>query len=387
VTVNLGLNEEQEMLKKAAGDFLKVKCPPTLVRELEGSEKGYSPELWHEMAELGWLGMTFPKKYGGEGATFTEMAVLYEEMGWVALPSPHLSTVMMCGHVLLDCGSEEQKAEFLPRIANGDIILALALPEPEAGWYANSITTQATKDKDDYIINGTKLFVAYAHAADYLLCVAKTKIGDTREDGISLFIVDAKSDGLSLRLLKTMGGDKQCEVVFSNVRVPMQNLLGQSGIGQDQLMKALQPAIVMQSAEMVGGAQKVLEMTIDYAKQRVQFERPIGAFQVIQHKCADMAKGVEGARLIIWAASWKLSEGLPCAKDAAMAKFYTNAIYRRVAWEGHQVHAGVAFQKEHDMQFYSRRAMASEYRLGDKWFHQDTIAREMGLIKEDPSCT
>lgn len=377
--MELTLTEEQEMLKDAARGFLKTRCTPKVVRELEASADGYSPDMWREMAELGWLGLCFPEKYGGMDGNFMDMAIIYEEIGRAALPSPHLSTVMMCGQTILRHGNEKQRSEFLPKIANGQVVLGMALIEPERSWDMNSMTSQATPRKDGFVINGTKLFVSYGHVASHLICVARINDSGARKGGIGLFLVDAASPGLSYTPLKTMGADKQCEVTFSNVMVPREDRLG-SDETKDSLVKALEPAILMQAAEMVGGAQKAMEMSIDYAKQRVQFDRPIGSFQVIQHKCADMAKEVEGTRLLVWAAAWKLTEDLPCAKDVSMAKFRANEICRHVIWESHQIHAGVAFQVDHDLHLYSRREMAGEYRLGDKEFHQDIIAREMGLM-------
>ena len=189
--MDFALSEEQEMLKKMARDFLTDKCPKALVKELEQSEKGYSPELWQEMAGLGWMGLVFPEGYGGSDMSFLDLSVLLEEMGRACLPGPFFSTVILGGLPILDAGNEKQKQEYLPKIASGEAIFTLALTEPSAKYDADSITVKANADKDGYIINGTKLFVPDAHIADYLLCVARTSEPVKAEDGITIFFVDA----------------------------------------------------------------------------------------------------------------------------------------------------------------------------------------------------
>lgn len=217
--MDLALSEEQEMLKKVARDFLKKECPKQLVRELDESETGYSPELWRKMAELGWMGLVFPEKYGGSGRSFLDLAILLEEMGYNIVPGPFFSTVVLCGLAILMAGSEEQRTEFLPKIAGGEMLLSFALTEPTAGYDAASVKSEAIARDGEYIINGTKLFVLNANVADYILCVARTRQAENPEDGITLFLVDARSPGLKCTLLETLARDKQCEVVFDNVTV------------------------------------------------------------------------------------------------------------------------------------------------------------------------
>jgi alkylation response protein AidB-like acyl-CoA dehydrogenase len=196
--MDFALSEEQEMLKKMARDFLENECPKSLVREMEDDEKGYSPELWKKMADLGWMGLVLPEEHGGEGLTFLDLAVLIEEMGRALVPGPYLSTVVYCGLPILAAGTEEQKREFLPKIAKGDLILSLALTEPSASWEPSGIETRAVADGDDFVINGTKLFISDAHVADCLLCATRTRDSAEGEDGITLFLVDAKSQGISM---------------------------------------------------------------------------------------------------------------------------------------------------------------------------------------------
>jgi len=377
--MDLGLSEPQEMLRKMARDFLSTECPKQLVREIEEDEKGYSPELWQKMAELGWQGLPFPEKYGGGEGTFLDLAVLLEEMGRACLPGPFFSTVVLDGLTILDVGSEEQKRDFLSQIASGERIMTLALTEPSARYDAAGIAVEATASNGQYVINGTKLFVPDAHIADWIICVARTSKGGKLEEGITLFLVKSGSQGMVCNLLSSLARDKQCELVFDNFRVPKENILGEADQGWTEVSKVLQRAAVAKSVEMVGGAQQVLEMSINYAKERVQFDRPIGSFQAVQHHCANMAVDVDTARLLAYQAAWKLSEGLPCEMEVAMAKAWVSEACRRVASLGHQVHGAIGFTLDHDMQLYSRRAKAAEVAFGDADFYREKLARELEL--------
>jgi alkylation response protein AidB-like acyl-CoA dehydrogenase len=377
--MDFALSEEQEMLRNSARDFLTKECPKTLVRQMETDEKGYSPNLWKGMADLGWTGLVFPEAYGGSGMTFLDLAILIEELGRALAPSPFLPTVVYCGLPILAAGTEEQKKQFLPKIAKGDMIMTLALTEPSAAWDAGGIAVKAAAEGDDFVISGTKLFVSDAHIASYLLVVARTKEGKHKEEGITLFLVDAKSPGIKLNPLKTMGSDKQFEIIFNKVKVPKKNILGKLDHGWSIIQDLLPKATLAQCALMVGGSQQVLEMTVAYAKERVQFGKPIGSFQAIQHKCANMATDVDGSRFITYQAAWKLNEGLNCALEVSMAKAWVSEAYRRTCAEGHQIHGGIGFIKDHDMQLYYRRAKASELAFGDADYHRELVAQQIGL--------
>ncbi len=380
--MDLSLSKEEEMLKRAAREFCKRNCSKSLVQEMERNEKGYSPELWGEMAKLGWLGWCFPEEYGGLGQSFIGLIVLIEEFGRALMPSPFFSTVILSGLSILDIGSDVQKREYLPKIASGEAILTLALTEPSAGYDATSVRLKATADKDAYVLNGTKLFVPDAHIADYMLVVARTDEKSKAEQGITIFIVDAKTPGISCHLLKTIAGDKLCKVNFDRVKVPQENILGKLDNGWGQVQKIIERAAVAKCCEVVGAMQQVLEMTVDYAKTRVQFGRPIGSFQAIQHHCANMAIDVDSSRFITYRAAWMLSRGIAGTKEAAMAKAWTSSAYRRIALLSHQVHGAMGFTMHHDLQFYTRRAKAAEVSFGDASFHRERIAREIGLKLE-----
>jgi len=377
--MDLGLSEGQEMLRTSARDFLQKECPKQLVRQLDESDEGYSPELWRKMAELGWMGLVLPEEYGGSGGSFLDLVVLLEEMGYNILPGPFFSTVVLGGLSILAAGNEEQKKEFLPKVANGEIILTLALTEPSAKYDAASVKTKAVARNGEYVINGTKLFILDANVADYLLCVARTKEGVKPEDGITIFLVDAKSPGVKCTLLKTLARDKQCEIIFDNVNVPKDNVLGEVDRGWPVVESILQKAAVAKCAEMVGGAQASLEMAVSYAKERVQFNRPIGSFQAIQHYCANMVTDVDGSRFVTYKAAWKVSEGIPATMDVAVAKAWTSEAYGRVTLLGHQIFGAIGFTMDHDMHLYYRRAKAGEIMFGDGDFQRAVVAQELGL--------
>jgi len=377
--MDFGLSEEQEMLRTSARDFLRKECPKQLVRQLDESVEGYSPELWRKMAELGWMGLPFPEKYGGGGGSFLDLVVLLEAMGYNVVPGPFFSTVVLGGLTILSAGNEEQKKGFLSRIATGKLILTLALTEPSARYDAASIKTTAVAHNGNHIINGMKLFVPDANVADYLLCVARTKTTGKPENGITVFLVDSKSPGVKCTLLKTLARDKQCEIIFDKVSVPKNNILGGLNRGWQVVQDVLQKAKVAKCAEMVGGAQAALDMAIAYAKERVQFNRPIGSFQAIQHYCANMVSDVDGSRFVTYKAAWKVSEGLPAAFDVAVAKAWTGSAYGRVTLMGHQIFGAVGFTMDHDMHLYYRRAKAGDIMFGDSAFQRKIVAQELGL--------
>ncbi len=375
--MDLGLSEEQEMLKNFARDFLEKEVPEKYVRDMEEDEKGYSPEVWSKMAEQGWQGLIIPEDNGGTGLGFLDLIVLLEEFGRALVPGPFIATTL-AAIALLEGGSNEQKQQYLPRIASGEAIATLAITEPSARWDAEGIQLQATRGANGYTLNGTKLFIPDAHVADLLVVAART--GGSGESGVSLFIVDAKSPGISTEVLKTIASDKQCEVKFENVQVPAANLLGAEGQGWDTLQKVMLKATVMECAYLVGLAQMDFEISVNYAKERVQFGRPIGSFQAIQHKCADMVTDVDGARFIMYRAAWSVAEGEPdAALNVHMAKAWCSEATRRVVAHGQQIHGGIGFTKDYKIQLFFRRQKRSELMWGDADFHREKVADALAL--------
>jgi len=382
--MDFSLSEEQEMLKTMARDFLETEYPESVIRETTGSDTGYSPELWRKIADLGWMGIIFPEQYGGTEQSVIDLAVLYEEMGRGLFASPHLSTVVLCGNTILTAGSEEQKADLLPRIVNGEVILSLALAEPESSWDGKTwepegVTVTATPDGDDYIINGTKLFVHDAHVADSILCATRTKTDGAPEDGITLFLVDAMSPGVTCNLLDTVSGDnKQSEVVFDKVRVPKKSMVGELNGGWAPLARSMQIGAIMLCAQMVGAGQKVLELTVDYARTRIQFDMPIGINQHVQAHCVYLVADVDTSRWVTYLAAWKLSENMDCDLDVAIAKAWTSEAYESACWYSHQVFAGVGSTEALGViPFYTRLGNLCQYYLGSPNEHMEVIAREL----------
>jgi alkylation response protein AidB-like acyl-CoA dehydrogenase len=381
--MNCELSEEQEMLKTMARDFLEKECPESFVREMEEDDDGLSLEMWHKVADLGWLGLVYPEEYGGTEGNILDLAVLHEEMGRAMLPSPYLSTVVLCGLTILNAGSEEQKADLLPKIVSGDLILSLALTEPEFSWDSRAwepegITARATPDGDDYIIDGSKLFVHDAHIADYLLCVARTKDEGKPEEGITLFLVDATSPGINITLLRTFTGDKQSEVIFDKVRIPKKNMVEELNGGWSPLSRVLQVGAVMLCAEMVGAGQRMVELTVDYAKTRIAFDLPIGVNQYVQEHCVSALGDVEGSRWVTFQAAWKLSEGLPCDFEVALAKAWTSEANERYCCRCHQVFSGVGTLLDDGvLPLYTRRGKSKQLYLGDASYHLKKVADEV----------
>jgi alkylation response protein AidB-like acyl-CoA dehydrogenase len=371
------LSEEQEMLRKSARDFLSAECPKSLVREVEESESGYSPELWKKMAELGWMGLALPEKYGGAGLSLLDMAILFEEFGRAAVPGPMFSTVVMGALPILEWGTEEQKQALLPKVARGELILTTAIAEPGVNEEPRFIATKAVSKGDGFVINGTKLFVPYAHIADYMLVAARTEGAAGDEKGLTVFIVDSKAQGIKLTPLTTMAADKQFEVHFDKVHVSSRDILGKLHQGLSLVTETLKKAAAIQCAVMVGGAQQEMEITAEHTRNRVQFERPIGTFQAVQHKLADMYVDVNGARWTTYQAVWRVSEGLAADREVAIAKAFANIACQRVAFAAQQLHGGLGVDKDYDLHFYFRRAKALALTFGSTPYHLKTIEAEI----------
>jgi len=374
--MDFALSEEQEMLRKSARDFLSAECPKSLVREIEAGDLGYSPELWKKMAALGWMGLALPEEYGGAEFSLLDLAVLFEEFGRAAMPGPMFSTTAGALAVL-EFGTEEQKRALLPKVASGELIMTLAMAEPEVNEDPRFIATRAESRDGGYVITGPKLFVPYAHIADYMLVVARTEGASGDDKGLTVFIVDAKAAGINLTPLITIAADKQFEVVFDKVSVSDSDILGSLHKGLPLLQAVLRKATAIQCAAMVGGAQQELELTAEHTKTRIQFERPLGAFQAVQHRLADMYIDVQGARWITYQAVWRLSEGLRADREVAIAKAFSNIACQRVAASAQQLHGGLGVDKDYDLHFYFRRAKAFELSLGSTPFHLKTLEAEL----------
>jgi alkylation response protein AidB-like acyl-CoA dehydrogenase len=378
--MDFGFSEEQDMLRSSARDFLAKEAPMTYVRRMMEDERGYTEAVWRKMAELGWMGLILPEAYGGSGLDFVDMVVVLEEMGRVVLPGPFFSTVILGGVALLEGGSDAQKQAWLPKIADGSVKATLAHLEPSGRWDADGIALTATQGGEGWTLEGTKLFVPDANVADVFVVAARAP-GTSGTDGVSLFLVDAKAAGVGVTMLKTMDQTRKLgEVTLRGVKVGKDALLGPAGGGWRILERVVDRGKVGLAAEMCGGAQKVLEMSVEYAKVREQFGKPIGSFQAIQHKCANMLVEVESSKSITYYAAWAVANDVPEAPlAAAMAKAYTSDAYRHTAGEGIQIHGGIGFTWEHDMHIYFKRAKSSEVTFGDATWNREIVAQLIDL--------
>tara|TARA_B110000263_G_C15310166_1_gene512664 strand:+ start:3986 stop:5119 length:1134 start_codon:yes stop_codon:yes gene_type:complete len=377
--MDLGFDEIQLLLKNTAREVLEKECPITLVRAMENDERGFTSELWQKMAELGWLGLSIPEQYGGQGMSFFDLAILLEEMGRFLVPGPFFSTVVLSSAIITEFGSDSQKSEILPKIANGDLISTIALTEPSATYESNGIQLTATKEGSNFVLNGTKLFVNDAQIADIILVVARTDAKGDESNGFTVFVVDKNTAGMTITPLDTIASDKQGEVSFETVTLSEDNVLGEIGKGWDIAKRVIDLGSSAKCIEMLGGADRVLEMTVEYVKDRTQFGRPIGSFQAIQHHCANMATDVEGCRYVAYHAVWRISEGLEAQKEISIAKAWVSDAYRRVCAIGHQSHGAIGFTKEYDLQLYTRRAKAQELAFGDSSYHREIVAQQLGI--------
>lgn len=372
--------EEQEILRKAAADFLAKEVPESKVREIEESELGFDPQLWKGMADLGWMGLAIPEEYEGMGMTFQDLSIILEEMGKNITPGPFFCTVLEGAYAILDAGTEEQKKEFLPRIANGDLIFTMTLLEKEGIYEASDIKTEAMKKNGSFIINGTKLFVEQANNADYLICVTRTKKGASPEEGITLFIIDAKSSGIKVEVIPTIGMERLCQVDFKDVAVPQKNMLGKLDNGWPIVRKVLERAAIAKASESLGAMEAIVPLTVDYLKQRVQYDQPLAQFQALQHILADMFIRMTAGRYLVYEAVWMKSEGLPCAKEVAMAKSYANQAYAELSRLMVRLYGGNGTNREFKPGLYYRRAKAASIAFGSTDFHRDLVASEIGLL-------
>jgi alkylation response protein AidB-like acyl-CoA dehydrogenase len=376
--MNLAFSDEQEQLRDSVRSFLEAKSPSVEVRRLMDTEDGYDPGVWDQMSrELQLQGLHIPEEFGGQGFTFVELGIVLEEMGRALLCSPYFSTTVLAANAILNAGNAEQQAELLPGIATGSTIATLAFTEPNGRWDPSGIELEASQSENGYALDGCKSFVIDGHRADLIVVAARLE-GTQGQEGISFFTVDGDAAGLSRTSLPTMDQTrKQARLDFRAVQA---RPLGDLGRGWPFLAKTLDQAAVALSNEMMGGAQKVLETSVDYAKTRVQFGRPIGSFQAIKHKCTDMLVEVEAGKSAAYYAAWIAAEDtaeLPLA--ASLAKAYCSDAYFHCAAENIQIHGGIGFTWEHDAHLYFKRAKSSQLLFGDGIYHRELVAQHLEL--------
>lgn len=370
--MNFGLSETQQTIKNTAREFFSKECPIAHVRRVMETDTAFDAALWARCAEQGWTGMIFPERYDGFGLGMVEMAATLEEMGRALVPGPFISTVLLAGTVLDRAGSEEQKQKYLRAICRGDARSTLALLETSASWSPDAVQLAATRHADGgYELNGEKLFVADAGVADFLLVAARI------DRDLAVLIVPGGASGVTTTL--TAGVDltrRLYRVSFEHVVVPGEHLVARGGDARRAIDAALDVASVGLAAEMVGGMQQLVDLTVAYAKTRTQFGKPIGTFQAVQHHCVDMLVLLEGSRSAAYYAAWALSENDPQARVAvSVAKAYASDAYRDAGNKSIQVQGGMGFTWENDAHLHYRRAKGSELACGDASFHRERIAQ------------
>ncbi len=375
--MDFGLNEQQEMMQTLARDFLAGEYTDKVLKAMVKDDKGYTPELWKKMAETNLTGLSIPEQYGGVG-DFLDLVVVLEEMGRVCFLGPYFATLALGAAVIIEAGSDEQKQKYLAGIAEGKIIMTLALNESVASYAADEVKLKAVSQGGFYVLNGAKIFVPDAQTANYVVCAARTGENKGLEDGITLFIVDMNTAGITVKPYKTVAGDKQGEIVFENVKVSAKDILGEVDKGWGYIEKVLLRANTARCAEMVGLAEQALKITLEYAKERLAFGHPIGAFQSIQHRCADMLIDIDGAKFATYQAAWRINEGLDASKETAAAKAFVSQACKRVMHSAHQVFGAIGFTEDHILHYYTKRARAYEFSFGGADMQLEKLA---GLYK------
>jgi alkylation response protein AidB-like acyl-CoA dehydrogenase len=371
--MNFAFTDEQDELRKTVRQFLDAKSPESAVREQMETENGFDPAVWSQMGEqMGLQGLIVPEEFGGSGYGYVELGIVLEEMGRSLLCAPFFSTVVLAANTLIHSGDDAAKKTHLPGIASGETIATVAFTEPSGKWDESGITLEATAAGDGYTLTGTKMFVLDGATANLIIVAAKTG------KGVSLFTVDGDASGLTRTSLSTMDQTrKQAKLEFANTPA---TLLGTEGEGWTTLSTVLDLAAVGLAAEQVGGAQKVLDMAVEYAKVRVQFGRPIGSFQAIKHKCADMLLEVESAKSAAYYGMWcasEMNDELPSV--ASLSKAYCSEAYFHATAENIQIHGGIGFTWEHPAHLYFKRAKSSELLFGDPTYHRELLARRIGI--------
>lgn len=372
--MNIVLTEAQQMLKRSARDFLQGECPWEHVRAMETDTLGYSPRLWQQMAELGWLAWPFPTQYGGADGDFFEFALLLEELGYAAAPTPLFSSIVQAGFTLLEAGSEAQKQRLLPQLASGEQLFAPAYFETDHDPVALACGATAQAQNERYVLQGSKCFVPDAHIANTVLWLARVQSGHPEGRDLSLFLIDPRHPAVRLRPMQTTAGDKLFEVTLEQLTVERSAMIGQSHTARLPLQRVLLQSTALKCAEMVGGVQAVLDMTVDYVKQRVQFGRPIGAFQAVQHHCANIYRDLEIGRLLTYQACWNLARGIPAEAAVAAAKLKLSRAYPEITRLAHRVTGGVGYYTEYPLELYTRRALAAANAFGGAADHARHLA-------------
>jgi alkylation response protein AidB-like acyl-CoA dehydrogenase len=378
MTIDLALNETQVLLQNTVRAFCERSVTLAQVRDWETTEAGFSRPTWEEMARLGWLGITLPEAYGGSGGSFLDLYPMCVELGRALAPGPFLESAVVAAETILRAGSEEQRRELLPRMARGEMIVVPALLEASATFEPSGIETSASTAGSNAILDGTKLLVPYASSADSFLVPARLD-GATGPDELAIFLVPADTAGVLIETLPNIAGVPLAAVSFAACTVAADSQLGTGPEGWRALDEAVLKAGVLQAAMLVGAGERVLEMTANYARDRVQFGTPIGHHQAVQYMVSDILMDLERTRHFTLNAAWCIDQGRAFEREAARAKAFASRAAAHMMRQAHEVHAGVAFMMEHDLQLFSRRAKHWESAFGDARYHEERMLAAAGV--------
>jgi len=369
--MDLDFSEEQHLMRDMTRAMLAEHCPVEVVRQMEDDPKGYPDGLWKQVSELGLAGMLIPEEYGGSGQSLFDAALVYEEFGRAMAPIPHFVSCVLSARILLAAGSEAQKSEWVERIANGSAILTPAWLEPDRGYGEVGVQLAARADGKDFVLSGTKRHVSFARAADRLIVLARS------DAGVDLFLVDPNAPGVTLTQQLSLASDAQYRVDFADVRVPAAARIGPAGAGWNTWSAVLHEGIVLLAAEAIGGADRALEITVEYAKTRKQFDKPLGAFQSLAHYMADTSTRIDGGRTLVYEAAWNHAQGRSIAQLAPMAKLFACETYREGTRICEQIWGGVGFTIEYDIQLFFRRAKQLQLSWWDGPYLEELIAGQV----------
>jgi hypothetical protein len=382
--MDFSITKEQQMVRKSAREFFEKECPKEKVREIKIDSKAYDPKMWKKMINLGFQGLIIPEAYGGMDGDFIELALFMEEIGRHVIPAPYWSTIALCAIPLMEYGSDEQKEKHLTGIAEKGDIWTLALTEEKATNDASEIKLAAEPKGDEYILTGTKIFVPYARAAKMMLVAARTKTENDPQNGITLFMVNPESDGITMEDIPTLAREGRCEVVFEKVSVPGSNILGSLDQGWKILEDIQQKAGLLKAAEMSGGAQGAYDITLQYMKKRKQFNKPIGSFQALQFRMVDMLTQVDGLKYLVYNAAWQVAEGKPSRYLNSAAKARANEVYHNICHNSIYLHGAIGWTEEMDIGLYHQKTRSMTYDCGGTDLHLENVADV--LENQMPDC-
>ena len=369
--LDLDFTEEQEMLRDMGRGLCAQLSPIDTVRELEDDPNGVALQLWEQFGELGICGLMLPEEYGGSAMTLLEGVVLYEELGRSLAPVPHFVSCVLSAGAIIESASGEQHASLLAEIATGETIITPAWLEPESGYSPRGVQLSAVAEGDDFVLNGSKMHVYFASAADQLLVLARTGPADT---GIDLFLVPTNTPGVTLDQRMSISSDTQYRVDFNEVRIPAANRLGDAASGWATWEAVMHKGVILASAQAMGGADYALEITAQYAKDREQFGKALAQFQSISHYLADAKTELDGGKVLVYEAAWAQSVGHDISRLAPMAKLFSNKVYRDITAMAQQVFGGVGFTLEYDIQLYFRRARQLQLSWWDRQTCEERVA-------------